>query len=332
MKAPHPYPGAPNASGSGPGAVVLTLAAVLFGSVSAYFALRADPNAPAPVEASVAAAAPVHPSFAQFQEEELAKAQEPETQASAAKGTEKSRASAAKSTAPSVASKASVAAPAAAPAPAKAEPAPKTVPSAAPKAAAKPEPKAAAEPAPAPKASAATSAPAPSREAAKEATKKLLPAKNTGTLLGDLTVEELSKPEPPAFRRTVPNVGAGDTPAASRVSPAPAKPSAAVVELPSAAPKKEEAPSPAEAPAASPAPKSGTPLPRVGAAPEVVVPLKAEPLVPVPFDTKVVSSTAEKVWVQVEPTRTEIFEKGARVPGLGLFQGQDDKGNAKFGR
>lgn len=154
-------------------------------------------------------------------------------------------------------------------------------------------------------------------------------------MLGDLTVEELSKPEPPAFRRTVPNVGAGETSAAPRVSPAPAAPSAAVVELPSAAPKKDEAPSPAEAPAASSAPKSGTPLPRVGApagAPETVVPLKAAPLVPVPFDTKVVSSTPEKVWVQVEPTRTEIFEKGARVPGLGLFQGQDDKGNAKFGR
>lgn len=322
MKAPHPYPGAPNASGSGPGAVVLTLAAVLFGSVSAYFALRADTSAPAPVEAAAAVAAPVHPSFAEFQEQELSQAQAteaPAAEAASSKGGAKSRAATGKSPTPAVATK--TPAPAKAPGKAQAEPAPKATP--------KTAPKAAAESAPAPKTSAAASAPAASRDTSKTAPQKPSPVKSSGTLLGDLTVEELSKPEPPAFRRTVPNVGAGETSAAPRVSSAPAAPSAAVVELPSAAPKKDEAP------AASSAPKSGTPLPRVGApaaAPETVVPLKAAPLVPVPFDTKVVSSTPEKVWVQVEPTRTEIFEKGARVPGLGLFQGQDDKGNAKFGR
>lgn len=328
MKAPHPYPGAPIASGSGPGAVVLTLAAVLFGSVSAYFALRADTSAHAPIEAAAAVAAPVHPSFAEFQEQELSQAQAteaPAAEAASSKGGAKSRAATGKPPTPAVATK--TPAPAQAPGKAQAEPAPKATP--------KTAPKAAAESAPAPKTSAAASATAASRDTSKAAPQKPSPVKSSGTLLGDLTVEELSKPEPPAFRRTVPNVGAGETSAAPRVSPAPAAPSAAVVELPSAAPKKDEAPSPAEAPAASSAPKSGTPLPRGGApaaAPETVVPLKAAPLVPVPFDTKVVSSTPEKVWVQVEPTRTEIFEKGARVPGLGLYQGQDDKGNAKFGR
>lgn len=324
MKATHPYPGAPAASGTGTGAVILALAAVLFGSVSAYFALRAEPSA----QASVEEAAAVHPSFAQFQEQARAQmedteppvAQEPVAQEPGAPGQkgpvkQKPPAAAAKGavtpTAPASApATRKPAPPAEQPAAAKNSPAPKPAP--APKVAPKPVVKA--EPAP------------ESKTAAVPKTKN-----KTSTLLGDVTVEELSKPEPPAFRRTVPNVRA-EEPSAPRAASTPA---ASVSEVPTAAPRGKAEPPARPAADASAAPRPSTPLPKAnasGAASEVVVPVKAEPLVAVPFEPKVLSATSEKVWVQVDATRTEIFEKGSKVPGLGVFQGQDDKGTARFGR
>jgi len=104
-------------------------------------------------------------------------------------------------------------------------------------------------------------------------------------------------------------------------------------------------------PRTAPAPAASTPVPRVQAAapestvapppekenplvlnpPQRVVPVTAEPLVATPFTPKVVTATPERVWVQVDGTRTEIFQKGATVPGLGRFEGADESG-PKFSR